>query len=98
MVSGRQSTTMVSILILLVMLRATNMLLINGLLSRTRVFIVHSPHLKTKPLVFVEGTPQADLSHDCTDGTENVDDTSCGNDADAYGNNSSNNANAYGVT
>ena len=52
---------------------------------------------KTKPLVFVEGTPQADLSHDCIEGTENVDDTSCGNDADAYGNNSSNNAKAYGV-
>ena len=53
---------------------------------------------KTKPLVFVEGTPQADLSHACTDGTENADDTSCGNDADAYGNNSSSNANADGVT
>ena len=46
----------------------------------------------TQHLVFVEGTPQADLSHDCIEGTENVDDTSCGNDADAYGNNSSNNA------
>ena len=53
---------------------------------------------KTKPLVFVEGTPQADSSHACTDGTENADDTSCGNDADTYGNNSSNNANAYAVT
>ena len=54
--------------------------------------------VNTKPLVFVEGTPQADLSHDCIDGTENVDDTSCGNDADAYGNNSSSNANAYGAS
>ena len=53
---------------------------------------------KTKPWVFVEGTPQADSSHACTDGTENADDTSCGNDADTYGNNSSNNANAYDVT
>ena len=53
---------------------------------------------KAKPLVFVEGAPQADLSHDCIEGTENVDDTSCGNDADAYGNNGSNHTNAYGVT
>ena len=53
---------------------------------------------KTKPLVFVEGTPQADSSHACSDGTENAGETSCGNDADAYGNNISDNATDYVAT
>ena len=48
--------------------------------------------------LLVSKTPQAYSSHACSDGMENAGDTSCGNDADAYGSNSSNNANAYGAT